>query len=220
MQTLGVSDSTPKSESRLKSLFWPSIQSGSDVDYLGIQGYWVCTFVAVVTMAFGLLALGSARSLAQMAFLAMVSGIVFLFYYLGGIGVREGSRFAAAMVFAMYALDMAFYLAGSVNGNGLVSLFVAPGSVIRLLVKATVTVVLFCNLRATWVAASWAPGSVESALPLRRSETWSDRFVDQWPSWIWPKIRIPYIVFALLMLALWFFGSFLFIIVRLAQLVR
>src|SRR5882724_13458471 len=206
MQTLGVSDSTPKSEG--------PIQSASDVDYLGIQGYWVCTLVAVVTLAFGLLALGAARNLAQVAFLAMVSGIVFLFYYLGGIGVREGSRFAAAMVFVMYALDMLFYLAAIVNGNGLVSLFVAPGSVIRLLVKTTVTVVLFCNLRATWVAASWTPGSEEAALPPRRYETWSDKFVDQWPRWIWPKIRIAYFVFAVLVLALWFLGSMVTAAVR------
>ena len=79
MQTLGVSDSLPHSESRLKSLLWPSIRSGSDVDYLGIQGYWVCTLVAVVTLAFGLLAVGAVRSLAQAAFLAMVSSIIFLF---------------------------------------------------------------------------------------------------------------------------------------------
>jgi hypothetical protein len=39
MQTLGLSDSTPRTESRLKSLFWPTIQTGSDVDYLGAQGY-------------------------------------------------------------------------------------------------------------------------------------------------------------------------------------
>ena len=217
MQTLGVSDSTPKSEGRIKSLFWPSIQSASDVDYLGIQGYWVCTLVAAVTLAFGLLALGAARNLAQVAFLAMASGIVFLFYYLGGVGVREGSRFAAAMVFVMYALDMLFYLAGIVNGNGLVSLFVAPGSVIRLLVKTTVTVVLFCNLRATWVSASWAPGSEGSALPLRREVTWSDKFVDQWPRWNWPKIRISYFVFALLVLAVWLFGSLVIAAIRILR---
>lgn len=217
MQTLGVSDSAPKSEGRLKSLFWPSIRSGSDVDYLGVQGYWVCTLVAVVTLAFGLLALGAVRNLGQIAFLAVVSGIVFLFYYLGGIGVREGSRFAAAMVFVMYALDMITYLAAIVNANGLVSLFVSPGSVIILLVKTAVTLVLFCNLRATWVAASWTPGSEESALPLRRGETLSDKFVDQWPRWIWPKIRIAYFVFAVLVLALWFLGSVVIAAVRLLR---
>jgi hypothetical protein len=49
MQTLGLSDSMPRSESRLKSLFWPSIQSSSDVDYLGAQGYWVCAVIAVLS---------------------------------------------------------------------------------------------------------------------------------------------------------------------------
>jgi hypothetical protein len=46
MQTLGLSDSTVRTKSRLKSLFWPSIQSGADVDYLAVQGFWVCTIVA------------------------------------------------------------------------------------------------------------------------------------------------------------------------------
>jgi len=48
MQTLGLSDSTLRTESRLKSLFWPSIQSGADVDYLAVQGFWVCTIVGVL----------------------------------------------------------------------------------------------------------------------------------------------------------------------------
>ncbi len=48
MQTLGISDSTPRGESRLKSLFWPSIESGVNVDYLAVQGYWVCMLVAAL----------------------------------------------------------------------------------------------------------------------------------------------------------------------------
>src|SRR5258708_5436806 len=52
MQTLGLSESAPRSEGRLKSLFWPSIQTGSDVDYLGAQGYWVCTFAALLSFVF------------------------------------------------------------------------------------------------------------------------------------------------------------------------
>jgi hypothetical protein len=50
MQTLGLSDSTPRTESRLKSLFWPSIQTGSDVDYLGAQGYWFCTIPVLLSL--------------------------------------------------------------------------------------------------------------------------------------------------------------------------
>jgi hypothetical protein len=52
METLNLSESTPRSESRLKALFWPTIQTGTDVDYLGSQGYWVCTLVAVVSLVF------------------------------------------------------------------------------------------------------------------------------------------------------------------------
>jgi hypothetical protein len=51
MQTLGLAESTPRTESRLKNLFWPSVQTGTDVDYLGAQGFWVCVAVAVFDFA-------------------------------------------------------------------------------------------------------------------------------------------------------------------------
>lgn len=183
MQTLGVSDSLPHSESRLKSLLWPSIRSGSDVDYLGIQGYWVCTLVAVMTIVISLFSLGAAGNLMQVMIVGLTSGIFFLFFYVGGIGVREGSRFAAAIVFVIYALDTGTFLLTS------------PVSV-ALLIKLAITVVLFSNLRATWIVAHWVPGTEKSALPPRRSQTFSDKFVDQWPRWIWPKIRVLYYVFS------------------------
>ena len=94
MQTLGLSDSTERTESRLTSLFWPSIQTGTDVDYLGTQGYWVCTVVAILSFVF-LVASGHT-----------IGGMFILpFYYLGGVGVRERSRYAAAVVVLMYAAD-------------------------------------------------------------------------------------------------------------------
>ena len=57
MQTLDLSGTAPQSENRLKSLFWPSIHDATDVDYLGSQGYWICSLVAVfsflMSFAFG-----------------------------------------------------------------------------------------------------------------------------------------------------------------------
>src|SRR5512141_397099 len=94
MQTLGISDSSDRSDSRLKSLFWPSIQSGADVDYLGAQGYWVCTFVGALT--FFLLLLSGQYILAA---------ALLLFFHFGGVGVRERDLFAAAIVLAFYGLD-------------------------------------------------------------------------------------------------------------------
>jgi hypothetical protein len=94
METLGLSDSPRRSESRLKSLFWPSIESGTDVDYLAVQGFWVCTIVGVV----GLISLAVARQ--------PVTGlVVFLLFHLGGVGVREHNPFAAAMILIYFAID-------------------------------------------------------------------------------------------------------------------
>jgi hypothetical protein len=163
MQTLGLSDSTPRTESRLKSLFWPSIQTGSDVDYLGAQGYWVCALVAVFSLV-----------MTAVAGHAVVGMFVFLFYYLGGVGVRERSRYAAAVVLVMYAADL-----------------VAGGpSVIRVVIAG----LLLSNLRATWIASSWKPASDEANLPPRSDETWGDQFADKLPMWLWPKVRILFYV--------------------------
>ncbi|MBZ5572395.1 MAG: hypothetical protein LAO09_11025 [Acidobacteriia bacterium] len=165
MQTLGISDSTPRTESRLKSLFWPSIQTGSDVDYLGAQGYWVCTVVSVLSFVF-LVVSGQP-----------ISGIfVLLFYYLGGVGVRERSRYAATVVLLAYV--------GDTLETGL--------GVLRVLIGA----LLLSNLRATWIASRWKPASEEAILPPRLSETWADKLADRLPMWLWPKVRIAYYVFS------------------------
>ena len=39
MQTLGLAESTPRTENRIKSLLWPSIQTATDVDYLGTHNW-------------------------------------------------------------------------------------------------------------------------------------------------------------------------------------
>ena len=94
MQTLGLSESTPKPENRLKSLFWPSVQTGTDVDYLGAQGYWVCAIIAAFSFVV-LVAQGHAP----------VGFVILLLFYLGGVGVRERSPAAAMIVFAFYFFD-------------------------------------------------------------------------------------------------------------------
>jgi len=174
METLGLSDSTQRSDGRLKSLLWPSIQTGSDVDYLGAQGYWVCTLVAVIS--FGFFLIGGQP---------VTGSAIFLFYYLGGVGVRERDRYAAAVVFVMYLLDT----------------LISPG-VLRILFSA----LLLSNLRATWIAASWKPWSEEAILPPRLNETFMDKLADQFPQWLWPKFRIVYYIFSAGFLLLVCFG--------------
>src|SRR5258708_27352172 len=137
MQTLGLSDSMPRSESRLKSLFWPSVQSSSDVDYLGAQGYWVCAVIAV--MSFVALVISSHPFL---------GGFVFLVFYLGGVGVRERSRYAAGCVLVSYVMDM----------------LVSGPSIIKVLFAA----LLLSDLRAIWIPSHWRPASLEAVPAPRR----------------------------------------------------
>ncbi len=174
MQTLGISDSTPRSESRLKSLFWPAIESSFDVEYLALQGYWVCTLVAVLSFLI-LLAAGQPTQ----------AGIVSLLFYLGGVGVREHNRFAATIVFAYYVLS-------TLTSVG--SLAASPGGgVIRVIISA----LLLSNLRATWIAARWKSGSDEAAETVRLNATWTDKFANQYPAWLWPKVRVFYYVLSI-----------------------
>jgi hypothetical protein len=180
MQTLGLSDSTVRTESRLKSLFWPSIQSGADVDYLAVQGFWVCTIVGLVSFAFLVLS-GQ-----------WISGLlVLLLFHFGGVGVREHNPFAAAITLIYYLID--FFAS-------VVFLFLnSPGiGVVRIIIIA----LLFSNLRATWIAGNWKPDSDEAALPPRMGETLFDKLVDKWPAVIWPKVKIVYYLYSFVYLAL------------------
>jgi hypothetical protein len=173
MQTLGLSDSTPRTEGRLKSLFWPSIQSGADVDYLAVQGFWVCTIVGLMSFVF------------LFARQPIVATLVFLLFHLGGIGVREHNPFAAGVVLVYYVVDL---LASFV-----LLLFSSPGiSVVKVIIIA----LLFSNLRATWIASGWMPDSEEAALPPRMGDTFFDKFADKWPAFIWPKVKIIYYIYS------------------------
>jgi len=174
MQTLGISDSTPRGESRLKSLFWPAIESSFDVEYLALQGYWVCTLVAVLSFLL-LLAAGQPTTAA----------IVSLLFYLGGVGVREHNRFAATIVFAYYVLSTLTSLHSLVGSPG--------GTVIRVIISA----LLLSNLRATWIAAGWKSGSDEAAETVRLSATWTDKFANQYPAWLWPKVKVFYYILSI-----------------------
>ena len=106
----------------------------------------------------------------------VIATVTLLFFYLGGVGVRERSRYAALAVLLMYVLD---------------SLLTAPG-VVRILITA----LLISNLRATWIASNWKADSEAAILPPRIAETLADKFADRLPPWLWPKVRMPYYIFA------------------------
>ena len=179
MQTLGLSDSTTRSDGRLKSLFWPSIQSGADVDYLAVQGFWVCTIVGALSFIF----LALARQ--------PITGLsVFLLFHVGGVGVRQHNPFAAALVLVYYVVDFVASVVFLANSPGI--------GVVRIIITA----LLVSNLRATWIAGGWKPYSEEASLPPRMGETFSDKLSDVWPAFIWPKVKVLYYIFSFGFLAL------------------
>jgi hypothetical protein len=175
MQTLGLSRATPQAENFFKRLFWPTIRTGSDVDTLGAQGYWVCAIVAVLTCV-----------ISAVTGHAIAGAVVMLLFYLGGVGVREHDRFAAAVVFVSYAGNIVVY---------------GPG-ILNVLISA----VLLSTLRATWIASRWKPESDDAILPPRLGDTWGDKFADKFPMWLWPKVRIPYYVLSACFLVLFAIG--------------
>jgi hypothetical protein len=166
MEILGLSQSTPKTENRLKSLFWPSIQSGADVDYLGAQGYWVVSLLAALSLVF----LFATRH-------PIVAVLTFAFYYLGAVGVRERNLYAAIVVFFMFVLDTI------VGGIGV--LRVLLGALLFSNIRAT----WICS---AWDPAS----DEEAALPPRFGDTLGDKFADKLPAVLWPKLRIVFYIFS------------------------
>jgi len=172
MQTLGLSESTPKTEERLKNLFWPSIRNEVDVDYLGRQGYWICFGVAVVTLAFNL-------------FTGSVWGGIFesTFFFLGGVGVRARSRFAAIAVFCAYLLSA--LLLQRLTGQGF--------GILRIIFLA----LLLANIRGTWLSAMWRTSATEPP-PMPLDKTIWDKLSDRLPIFLWPKTKWILYVMAVL----------------------
>jgi hypothetical protein len=172
MQTLGISESTPRTEGRLKSLFWPSIKNQGDVDYLTVQGFWVCFTLALINLA--------VSTLAGNPVAAVIDSICFL---LAGAGVRQMSRFAAVSAFLIYLLSNAVSLRLTGRGFGVMGIIFLA--------------LLLANIRGLWLAARWTKSEPQEEMP-RLSHTLGDKLSDQFPKWVWPKGRYVFYVLAAL----------------------
>lgn len=166
MQILGLSDSTPKPENRLKALFWPSIRNETDVDHVTRQGFWICAVLAASQIAVGALQ-GRVMLIAE-----CVEGA---FFFLSGVGVRMRSVFAAACAFFVYSAGTLLLGIGTVR-----IIFIA---------------LLLANLRAVWLSARWR-GTHPEPPPIPMNETVLDKLSDRMPIALWPVGRYFYYLFA------------------------
>jgi hypothetical protein len=182
MQTLNLSGETRKSDGRIKSLFWPTVENAWDVDYLGVQGFWICFIIAVLNLAFTAVAASFVPSSTARVLVLMVGGVCSIVYFVGGMGVRQASWPAALTVFVLYVLDQL----GAGHPPGVLSIIIAA--------------VLLSNVRATILASRWKPATDDADRPTRFNETFRDKLVDQLPPRAWPLLKYPFYVFAVLVL--------------------
>ncbi len=153
MQTLGLSDSTPRPEGRLKSLLWPTIRNEGDFDYVMRLGFWVCQAVAVATIISGL-ALGN--------LLLSTPGV--MFYSLAGVGARERSKIAATGVFVVYLVEAVL------TGLGIVRI---------LFVALLFANVRGHWLASRWTQEPWQPARLNETLADKFADQWPRRL---WPA--------------------------------------
>jgi hypothetical protein len=169
MGFLGLSEPIEKESNIFQRLFWPGDHAG-EADSLGQQGFWICIIVAVISAI--------VLSVQGQWFAAVLT---LAFFGLGGIGVREHSTPAAALVALAYVLNQAVNL----------MMGVFPG-----FLGIAAAVLLIANIRGTWIASRWAKKGDPEVMPERMKETWKDRFVDQMPTKVWPKARIIFYITA------------------------
>jgi len=183
MQTLGLTGEDKRSDGRLKSIFWPTVDNAWDVNYLGQQGFWICLVIAVFQLI--------VASLSGAPFVLVFGVIASLTFIVGGMGVRQASWPAAAMVFAIF-------FAGIVES---LSKGRFPG-ILSIIAGA----ILLSNVRAAFLASEWKPLIEGEDKPRRFNETFGDKLADQMPAKLWPTLQIPFFVAASVLLSVVFLG--------------
>jgi len=148
MQTLGLSGEGQRSDGRLKSIFWPTVQNAWDVDALGRQGFWICLIIAAFQLVVSLLA----RNPIMIA-TGTMSALAFV---VGGMGVRQSNWPAAAMVFALFFVGLLYSLASG-QFPGFLAIIAAA--------------ILLSNVRAAFLASEWKPVGEDEDRPMRFNET-------------------------------------------------
>ena len=170
MQTLGLSDSTSRTESRWRALLWPTISNEGNFDYITTQGLWICFVVAGFTVVLSALAGSPGMGTFEGAF-----------FFFAGLGVRQRSRVAAITAFSAYLLSALVLQRYTGNGFG----------ILRIIFLA----LLFANIRGNWLSARWAKD--QQAIPLPRlNQTFGDKLSDQLPMYLWPKARFLFYALA------------------------
>jgi len=127
MQQLGLSKSTPKSESRLRALLWPDVSSAPGAKTALDLGRATTFILAAGTVVFVVLGFAPPLSLIDVVFFAAL-----------GFGIGRGSRVCAGLALVLYL-------------GGQVTLYASGRGGFNFVVPIIVTFLLLNALRATIV---------------------------------------------------------------------
>jgi len=174
VETLGLSDSTPKPRGRLLELFWPLIDSDVAARTAAQNAMYACAAIGLFSLLLVPLT-GNAIGAVAMC----------LFYLLAAAGIRSFSRIAAWSAFAIYGIDLvlSMFIGGA---------FGLPGIVVRVIVTA----LLVNGIRAQNFASGWKkehPGEDIRREPLE-GLTPMQRFYAKLPVVFWPFARPVFLV--------------------------
>jgi signal peptidase I len=171
MQTLGLSDSTPKTSSRIKELFWPKI----DDDVAAVTAARNAMYASFAVAA------GTAIAAVAGAYLDWIDVVM---YVMVGIGVRQLSRTAALVGFILYGFSWLLVPASMLTG----------AVVIRLILTA----LLLNGVRAAIYAHSAHKEDAieEIANPAFETTGLSAGSVatERLPGRLWPILKGPFFV--------------------------
>lgn len=109
MQTLGLSQSTPKPKGRLRALLWPRINSDVDAATAAQNAMYATFAIAILTAIFVLARFVPASSLGDAALFALL-----------GMGVRQFSITACILAVLLYFTEFVTSVMHGAIGSGIV----------------------------------------------------------------------------------------------------
>jgi signal peptidase I len=130
MQTLGLSDSTPKSEGRLRALLWPRISSEVDASTAAQNAKYATLGIAALTALAALARIVNPSNFAEAALLLAL-------FVMLGFGIRQFSITASILALAFYVTNLIISIVRGLFGPGII-------------IGVIVTALFISALRAAW----------------------------------------------------------------------
>jgi signal peptidase I len=183
MQTLGLSDSTPKPTSRIKELFWPRIDDE------------VAAVTAARNAMYASFAIAAGTAVSAFAAGNYLAWIDVALYVMVGIGVRQLSRTAALTGFILYGLSWLLVPSAMLSG--------------AIVVRLILTALLLNGIRAAAYAhlghKEHAIDAVANPAVDTRGQSRASVAVQNLPNRLWPILKGPFFVslYALVVLNMW-----------------